>query len=512
MKELLARFMPYKGVGLYIGEHEVAVSQVVSTPLGLVELVRQSENYAPEQLAEVVTRLLQPLAGSLKRTPPIAIGIPARRVFFSTRPINADSSGVSPQAMLRDVLRSPTVCIDEMTVEVTKGQFGKRTLASLASCRKEYLSDLLRTLRACGVQPYRTEPAPQALLRVGIQRRRARRTTKPVLRLFLGEAEALAVVTAGPLCVFWKSFKLPSADVPSALSAAIRSCQTLIRHSGIDVPLDVVIIHGRADLRGELTGEEFVQKAGIAVIWCEGPELTGSAVAFGLALGCLGEQSSQVLDLTKSMTPSPSLWQIFPWGEVAVQFALVVCMGLFMLTRSNGAHKAIAPVQAELAKHSWAVSKQQGDLQKEQQLLSQKVDAVRKFVTSRILWTTYTQDISVRLPATATLKTFQGICELEFSEKLAGKPKKSFVVAAVAPIGEDGTTPKEIDGFLSSLRGHPLLQRDFPLVKLADIKCSQTTKEGTRPDALFTVICLPKEAGLAGTNSPKKGQAKKEGH
>ena len=40
----------------------------------------------------------------------------------------------------------------------------------------------------------------------------------------------------------------------------------------------------------------------------------------------------------------------------------------------------------------------------------------------------------------------------------------------MAPISPDGSTPREIDAFLESLRNHPLLQRDFPLVELADIK------------------------------------------
>lgn len=39
--------MPYKGLGLYVGEDEVFVSKVVSTPLGLVELDSHSQKYAP---------------------------------------------------------------------------------------------------------------------------------------------------------------------------------------------------------------------------------------------------------------------------------------------------------------------------------------------------------------------------------------------------------------------------------------------------------------------------------
>ncbi len=452
-----------------------------------------------------MTQLLKPLIDRKKRVAPIAVGVPTRRVFFSTRPLSASSSGSSAQTVLREVLQSPNVCIDELSVQVIKGEVGKRKLASVVSCRREYLFDLLQTLRDSNVQPFRTEPAPFALLRAAIAERRVRRS-KPALRLFLGEREGLAVVTAGAVCVLWKPLKLTSGNEPAALCSAIRSCQTLIGHCGIDAPLEIVVIHGRADLRAELTRDDFAQKVGASVTWCDGPELTGAAVAYGLAVGCLGERSSDVVDLSQSLTPSPSLWQIFPIGDFAVQVALVLCMGLFMFGRSHHAQKAIAPVHAELAKRSWAITKQQPDLLKEQRELTQKVDAIQKFVGSRVIWTKYTYDIAGRLPDNATLTMFQGVCELEDPAK--GKPKKSFSVRAEAPIGDDGATPKEIDGFLTALRGHPMLQRDFPLVELADIKCTQPTSKDQQPAAMFTVICLPKVAGASAT--PKV--AAKEAH
>jgi hypothetical protein len=506
VKALLAKFMPYKGLGLYVGEDEVFVSKVVSTPLGLVELARHSQKYAADQLDDVVAQLLKPLVDPKKRGVPVAVGVPTRRVFFSTRPLSASGAANSAQTVLREMLQSPNVCIDELSVQVVKGEFGKRKLASVVSCRREYLFDLLQTLRESNVQPFRTEPAPFALLRVAITKRRVRRS-KPALRLFLGQREALAVVTAGTMCVLWKPFKLVSGNELPALCSAIRSCQTLVSHFGIDAPLDIVVVHGRADLRGELTRDEFAQKVGATVSWCEGPELTGEAVAYGLAVGCLGEQSSEVVDLSQSLTPSPSLWQIFPLGECAVQVALVLCMALFMLGRSHHARKEVAPLRAELAKRSWAVPKQQADLLKEQRDLTQKVDAIQKFVGSRVLWTRYTYDIAGRLPENATLTMFQGVCELDDPTK--GKTKKSFSVRAEAPIGDDGATPKEIDGFLTALRGHPMLQQDFPLVELADIKCTQPNTKDKKPTAMFTVVCLPK-ATTGGPAAPKP--AGKEAH
>jgi hypothetical protein len=506
VKALLAKLTPHKGIGLFIDEHEVVVSQVASTPLGLVEMSSQRRSYANHELPEVIQRVLGPIVDSNKRTPPIVLGLSTRRVFYSTRPLKPDGNTTAPQALLREVLQSPNICIDEMAVEVSKGEFSKRKLVSVASCRKEYLFGLIQTLKNCGIQPFRSEPAPLALLRAGAARRRVRRS-KPAIRLFFNDTDALAVVTAGSACLLWKSFKLTKGSELSAAAAAIRSCQSLIRHCGVEVAADVVVVHGRSDLRGEFTAEGFTDKAGAQVVCAPEPALDGAAIAYGLALGCLQDQGSDVLDMTKSITPSPSLWRVFPWGEVAIQVALIVCMGLFMTTRSHSAEKIVEPVRAELQRHAWVGKKTQADLIKEKQDLAAKVDSIRKFVCTRVLWTKYTHDVSERLPDEATLIAFHGVCEMEQSGKGKSKPKKSFLIRATAPVPEDGTAPKEIDQFLSALRNHPLLQQDFPVVELADIKTAQATRN-QEATTLFTVLCLPKQTKPAA--DPQA--AKKEPH
>jgi hypothetical protein len=173
---------------------------------------------------------------------------------------------------------------------------------------------------------------------------------------------------------------------------------------------------------------------------------------------------------------------------------------MFLIMRSRSVTDALAPVQAEYTKREWLSSKQQAELEKEQKELQRQVEAINKFVSSRIIWTSYTQDISARLPADATLTMFQGLCELETTGKKDGvvKPKKAFTIRATAPIAEDRSTPKEVDLFLTALRSDPLLKRDFPIVELADIKWFQPNVTA-QPNALFTVICLPK-----GTNAPAK--------
>jgi hypothetical protein len=106
------------------------------------------------------------------------------------------------------------------------------------------------------------------------------------------------------------------------------------------------------------------------------------------------------------------------------------------------------------------------------------------------------------------LTMFYGLCELENQGKQGViKPKKSFIIRASAPNPEDGSTPKEVDRFLTALRGHPLLQRDFPLVDLADIKFFQPNVKAA-PSSLFTVVCLPK----AGNAPAKPAEGKSDVH
>ncbi len=235
MKELLARIMPYKGIGLYVGDDEVVVSKVAGTPLGgIVELARLSRKYEPENLVTVIGELLESVNGPKRNTSPVALGIPTKRVFYSTRAQAAGKTPASAQNVLREVMQSPNACIDELSVQVVKGSYAKRSLASVASCRHDYLVELLECLQLSNVQPFRTEPAPSALLRAANEKRRLRKN-KPAVRLFLNQSEALAVVIAGTVCVSWKSIKLIPGSEMGAIGAAIRSSQNAaqpIRHRG----------------------------------------------------------------------------------------------------------------------------------------------------------------------------------------------------------------------------------------------------------------------------------------
>ena len=63
MKSLLGRIGLPKAIGLFVDDHMVTLSQVVSTPFGPVEITRRSEEAEPDDLASVLERFLRPLVG-----------------------------------------------------------------------------------------------------------------------------------------------------------------------------------------------------------------------------------------------------------------------------------------------------------------------------------------------------------------------------------------------------------------------------------------------------------------
>lgn len=496
LKSILARIAVRKAIGVYVSDKEVVVSKVVATTLGPVEVAQLRESYTPDQLGNVLTRVLTPLLGRWKRFPlNVAVGLSGQRVFYSTRPIKSTNSDASPEMLLHEVLQSASISVDDMALDVVKTKPDKRLVASIVSCRRKYLSGLLSAFGTAGVNPFRAEPAPCALLRVAALRNRMPRKAKTVVRMFLNADQGLAVLSVGNVPFVWRYFSLPAANEATAILAVTRTLQTLSKPCGHENPIDVIVVHGRPDLRELVESEPLQDGLGIPTSWVEGPALDESTVAFGLGLGCLTE-GTESLDLARSLRPRRSLWELFPWGEVALQTAMIICMGLFLANRSGHLDKAYSVVSKSIGEHVWLHSLNEQDLEKERKDLQQRVDAVRKFLATRIVWTSYARDIPTRMPKQTTINGIEGMCDLEISGKKKDggiKQKKSFVLRLSAPMTKEGKMPKEIDDFMNSLREHPLLKKDFPTVELREVVRFQPFVNSP-PTATFTVICLPAAA------------------
>ena len=118
MKSLLRKIRIRKAVGLYLGEHEVAVGKMASTPVGPVEIASASEPCTPENLEEVLERLLTPLLGRKCRVP-VAVGMAGSRTFFGTR-LSARRRRKQPRSRTAE---------GALFVEHLRRRFGRRSAA-----------------------------------------------------------------------------------------------------------------------------------------------------------------------------------------------------------------------------------------------------------------------------------------------------------------------------------------------------------------------------------------------
>ncbi len=492
MRSLTSKIALHKAVGLCLGEREVTVSEVAAGPLGPMEVASASSTYADEDLGATIQRLLKPFLAQRKRMP-VAVGLPNSRLFFASRPAAASGETIAPEAVLQKALCSPNVCIDDLSVEMLSGTVGKTPVRSVAACKKKYLSVVIAVLEQLGVRPVRSEPSSLALLRLAARRHRAPRRAKTLLRVFLGDDLGLAVLLSGTLVLAWRQFALPAGEEGDAMLATIRALGTQHRHYGVQSPLDCVMVHGRADLHERLHEVQFASKLDARVIWCDDPPLDGRSTAFGLALGCLA-QKAKTFDLSRTMKTRASIREIFPWWDLAYAVMLVICMGMALEAHSVQLDDACVAAQAKSSDHKCLASADARQLEKETKELETKVEAVRLFVGTRILWTAYTRDVSVRLPTDALLVMFEGINDLNTGGRGSRALGKSLQLRAMVPCGPDGSTPRDIDVFLDALRNHPLLKRDFPSVELADIKRSKPVGMDT-PVATFSIVCLPGKKG-----------------
>jgi hypothetical protein len=485
MKSLLAKFAIRKFVGLYLGEHEVSACMVAATPLGPVEIASQTEPCPPNELLNVVERVLQVLRGGKQQRLQVAIGLPNSRVFFGTRPVHGSEG--TPEAMMQKLLCSANVSTDDLTIDMIKGSVDKTATATVGACRKKYLAAVLGVLQQNRAQVVRTEPAPCALVRAAARQHRPPRRAKTLLRIFLGAEEGLAVLLVGGLPTAWRSFAMPSFSEGMTILSAARTLLSQSRYYEMSTPLDYAIVHGRPDLHDRLQKEGLPSEIGVRMVWHEGPALGGAATALGLAIGCLN-QNVPAFDLSRTMKARPLLRDIFPWGDLAWGGVLMVFMALALAQRSEKLDAAYLAVRAQCDGNKiLAASSDTAKLTQEKSDLSKKLDSLHKFMDSRVLWTTHTRNVAACLPAKVQLSQWDGDSAMTSKSK-QGAGSKSLKLAATSPLLPNGTVPPDVRKFLGALRMQPALKRDFGSIEITGIRPNEA-KEGKPGTVDFTIIC-----------------------
>jgi hypothetical protein len=477
---------------LFLDGDAITLSQVVVTPFGPAEISNEESLRGEEEtLADHVERLIAPLLGKRKlRKTPVAVCIPASKVYFSTRPVYAATGDSAPHVLLREALQSQNVPVGDMVVDVVTAKSDTRNVASIAACNKSDVSEVLDALSRLDVKPIRTEPAPCALLRLAANRHRAPRNGKVVLRLFLSDKQIFTVLVVNQMPMLWRFTQLKQGEEAMSVAMACRSLVATRKACGVEASLDAVMIHGHTELKRLLDMEWIEEQVAARIKWCDGPAFDRAAIALGAAEGCF-ERDCEDFDLARSTRPAPKLMQLFPWRDAILETALLACMGLFMgytywtLLESQQKLKVSATASGS------ASSAGRIKLLKQRKELKGQVEALHEYLDSRVVWSSSLRDLTDCIPKNVYLTSIRGLSPLKKMGKKAAKRgglKKRLILLGEVPLPVDGMTPPEIDELINALRSDKGLKAEFPSVEVEELT-HMSAKGDSPPLASFTVKC-----------------------
>ncbi len=372
---------------------------------------------------------------------------------------------------------------------------GKK-FASIGAARRKEIAALTDVGRAAGSSMVRVEPAPWALLRVGSNGKKV--PNKTVIRLFVNGAELVAVLAQGAHALLWRGIELSTsgAEAADSILSMVRAFETYAQqHEGLE-EISSITLQGEDVPEG--LQERLQAELGVKFSPIAGPGPTPLAISRGLAMGGL-EWEKPALDLASSLAPPPQLKDLIPYGELALMASLVVCSGLWLWSAGNEAQARAKQAEDSNLKNVM-LKTEDPKLQQEKTMLSSEVQSVTKFMSNRVQWTEYLNQLSARIPATVNCLQIQGDYEMSTgAEKNEKKLKRSFQVDFMANLAKDVSAPPEVDQVLAGMRQSPVITRDFPEMKLASLRVNKAQKRGgngTDP-AIFKVSCMPKQKPAA---------------
>jgi hypothetical protein len=493
-------------VGVYLSE--TSIGWCVMEKTFRTRTVETGEEPCTKQdWAVALQRLLTRMHEMLGPTACVVIGLPASHAFFATLPSGTkleSAENLLASAHLCTSIPPGDLCADVMAVKVEA-----KTFAAVAASRKKELQTLIDVPNKLGFRFVRIEPGPWALLRAISPNK----GTRIALRLLVDGKNMMAELVCGAQPLLWRSMELSDSETWELVVSLVRTFESYAtQHLNIS-GVEAIILEGQ---NVKELGERLAGDLGDKFSVVEGPGPTPATAARGLALGGI-DWEKPAPDLAAPLAPPPQLWDLVPRGEVAVLFAVIVCMGMWLF--ASGSTAVNDAIRAEEINSKNALLSATGEdtkLKEEKKTVSTQVQAVATFLNNRILWTEYLNQLSGRIPSGVQFVTFQGEYELTTgNERGERKAKKDLMLNFATIVPRAKQAPPEVDQLLENVKTAPCIVRDFPNVTLSTLRINKTNdgkKTILGDPAAFTITCLPKgkdtgPAKVAGGGDEKKAVA-----
>ncbi len=505
-------------IGLAIEDHQISLSVVATTPGGRKEVVRDVQSCADEPQETVLERMLAPWLGQRPdplqqtsgkskhtRRPWVQVALPESRVFQAVVPITGANRSSTPHAYFMEAVRATNPRAEERVIDLIKLELDKQPLACLAATPRAAVTGLIGMLEGIGARVASIESAPAGLFRAGAFLQKAPRGSRLCIRFFLGQTQALGVLALGMQPLLWHTFDISSEDLLATIMATYSTLWMQGRSCRITVPIDAVVVHGRPELELAIKPESFRERTGARLLRCGDPGYEPVGAALGTAL-VDHYTDTNGLNLAREFKPPVPIREIFPWGELVLQGALVAGVSLFLHAGSVELETQLKTTQVAVRGFSWLKDQNQAKLEAEKKVLDERLSAFEAFHGGRVDWSAQLRTIAGVTPETTLVTSFQGINQAEAPGKGKSTAKNQMVVNFTTPMGNEGAIPSEINEFIAALRLEKPLKRSFAIVNFSGVQTKQATGNQSG-SATYSIVCLPRVEPKAVTTkeaTPKK--------
>ena len=457
-----------------------------------------------DEALPVLARVLQAHIAAHGPRSPIVIGIAPERTYIASVSDASEEELAVPATMLarRGFFRGGS--IESLAVDVIGTDGG---LTAVAACSRDWIKKITQICIDAGALVVRIEPTVVTLARGAHVAARAS-TPRPGVRehfihLVATESSRLALWTRGAQLLACRSLH---ASADRSVEMDVSECHTAVR--GLEIygeqrlgspQRPAIAVHGgatdgavAAGLRAQLSSQSPADVRHI-----ERPTIGARDLALLVARSARGPQRAQV-DLGRAFWPPAALFELIPQREAAVLAIAALGLTAWMWWGVFDVQVRASLIERQNKLDHTLASGTDATLRAEKAQLDLEVGGVRRFVNTRRLWTPCLNEISTRVPATASLEGITGQEELTTGLSRQDKnAKRQLVVDFVTNYPADSSVPPEANDALRLLRSSPVISKSYPVTELASMRLDRTkASKDAIEKAKFSVMCRPRGASI----------------
>ena len=473
-------------VGILFAHDRLEGCRTSQTLLGRVRRQYASVPIQDGDLESSFTALMDDL-GADKQALPVAVAIPTNECYFATRPLAVGGVNASPRTLLRESLRSNSVRLDQMAIDVIQWQPDRRMVVGICAAPEARIEAIRTAINGTQHSLQRLAPAASTLIGMAPTYEGRERRNALTTRVFLGKESLLAVMSRGNKPIHWQRLPLPAGDEATGIVSAIRSLETAASACGLDRTPDQVVIHGRPELQSLLDMQWLESHLSTHFRWVENPAMTGHDVTTALA-DHLIEGSDEGFDLVRMHRDPLKLHRVFPYRELVAYFVAACLLAGVLWSRWD----SIEGKRMTLVASAPPMVGDGTNPQPEKERLASQAKSISQFLDKRVHWSQVLNEVTETLPEGMQLLDIRGMAPMprKVRKRIKALPA-TLTLRARCVLSEDGSMPVALDNLAQTYAANDAISTHFETIELSDLHRTRDQETGVA-GAEFSLIFTAK--------------------